>query len=273
MTCFFFSTAADWADTFSAAAVWAALAAEVAPAAVAARAVQPVAAAAAAAQRAEAAQAVQPAEASAAAGRPWGVVEVARPAPEAVVAARASTRVAAAGSAAMASLRPVSEALACPAPARSAAWSDFGRPAACRARQVLPFCSGNSAGRAGGGSLGWRCAPGVGGGGGAPLAPGTGSALLRQFLRNGAAPGLTLAGVTPGAGRIDRGARRRRQLALLDQRGALRGRVRQSRPERGTASTGRAMAAGDGAGLLITVLMTVVLWMLLKMMLPGGART
>jgi len=34
-----------------------------------------------------------------------------------------------------------------------------------------------------------------------------------------------------------------------------------------------AMAAGDGAGLLITVLMTVVLWMLLKMTLPAGATT
>ena len=106
MTCFFFSTAADWADTFSAAAAWAALAAEVAPVVVAARAVQPVAAAAAAAQRGGGGGAVQPAEASAAAGRPEAVVEVARPAPEAVVAARASTRVAAAGLAAMASLRP-----------------------------------------------------------------------------------------------------------------------------------------------------------------------
>jgi hypothetical protein len=33
------------------------------------------------------------------------------------------------------------------------------------------------------------------------------------------------------------------------------------------------IAAGDGLGLLMTPLMTVVLWMLLKMMLPGGART
>ena len=34
-----------------------------------------------------------------------------------------------------------------------------------------------------------------------------------------------------------------------------------------------ATAAGDGERLLITVLMTVVLWILLKIMLPGGART
>jgi hypothetical protein len=33
------------------------------------------------------------------------------------------------------------------------------------------------------------------------------------------------------------------------------------------------MEAGDGLGLLMTELMTPVLWMLLKMMLPGGART
>jgi hypothetical protein len=32
-------------------------------------------------------------------------------------------------------------------------------------------------------------------------------------------------------------------------------------------------AAGDGLGLLMTPFMTVVLWMLLKMTLPGGART
>jgi hypothetical protein len=49
------------------------------------------------------------------------------------------------------------------------------------------------------------------------------------------------------------------------------GKLGPSEPLRGPPAA--ATAAGDGERLLITVLMTVVLWILLKIMLPGGART
>lgn len=117
-----------------------------------------------------------------------------------------------------------------------------------------------------------------GSGGGAPLCPGTGRALVfgnSRFNgampgRIGALPGGRFAGVTPGA------------LGLIDALGGggnlpcwisvARCSTRDGKfgprvagPDapalRGPAAA--AIAAGVGAGLLITVLMTVVLWMLL----------
>ena len=253
MTCFFFSTAADWADTFSAAAVWAALAAEVAPAAVAARAVQPVAAAAAAAQRAEAAQAVQPAEASAAAGRPWGVVEVARPAPG---GGGGGARFNSACGGGVGRDGVVAPGVGGPRLSRSCTfggvvgfWTTGGLPGAPGA--ALSFWKFGRPVAPGGGSLVLVLAPGVGGGGGAPQAPGTGSALVfGSSSRNGAAPGLTLAGVTPGA---------RGLIAALGGAGSLPCWISEARcavefgrasPERGTASTGRRDGGGRWRGIV-----------------------
>ena len=115
------------------------------------------------------------------------------------------------------------------------------------------------------------------GGGGAPGAPGTGSELALGIpCPGGKALGVTLAGTAPGGvpglavGLIE----------ALGGTGSLPCWIREARCATAGGSDGpgvpaRAAAAAVGelgvaVGWLITVLITVVLWMLLKTMLFGG---
>jgi len=90
--------------------------------------------------------------------------------------------------------------------------------------------------------------------------------------------GVTLTGVEPGVpgltvGLIDAlGGGANLPCWISDARCAtVFGKVGPTTPVLGAPAA--ASAAGDGAGLLMTVLMMVVLWMLLKTMLFGGATT
>ena len=137
----------------------------------------------------------------------------------------------------------------------------------------------------------------LGGAGGAPLAPGTGSALvLGKVWFDGSAPGALTGCVTfglpacpaPGKPVLAAGL-----IAALGGTGALPcwisvalcatagGSVGVAPPCAGTTGEpGRPIALAPspatgaaGCGLLMTLLMTVVLWMLAKMMLFGGGAT
>jgi hypothetical protein len=125
------------------------------------------------------------------------------------------------------------------------------------------------------GAAGW-----LGGTGGVPLAPGTGNAFaFGGSCRGGVAlDGVTLAGVGPGMpgltlGLIDAlGGGASLPCWISDARCTTAfGKVGPTTPVRGAPAA--ASAAGDGVGLLMTVLMMVVLWMLLKTMLFRGAST
>ena len=118
-----------------------------------------------------------------------------------------------------------------------------------------------------------RCAPA--GGGGAPLAPGTGSALA---FGNPCPCGAVLAEIAPVAPSLAVGL-----IEALGGIGSLPCWIRDARCATtggragpGVAARAAAAAVGDpgvAGGWLITVLMTVVLWMLLKTTLLGGGAT
>ena len=115
-----------------------------------------------------------------------------------------------------------------------------------------------------------------GGAGGAPLAPGTGSELAcgNPCPCGNAAFGARLAGVAPGVPGRAAGL-----IAALCGTGSLPCWISEARcatagGSAGVAAPARPAAApgppAGAAGWLITVLMTVVLWMLLKTTLFGG---
>lgn len=139
----------------------------------------------------------------------------------------------------------------------------------------------------------------LGGGGGAPLAPGTGSALvLGKGCVGGSAPGALAGSVAFGRPTCPAGAPGKPVLtagliAALGGTGALPcwisvalcatagGSVGVAPPCPGaTGEPGRPPAlvpspptGAAGCGRLITLLMTALLWMLAKMMLFGGGAT
>jgi hypothetical protein len=144
--------------------------------------------------------------------------------------------------------------------------------------------------------------PALGGAGGAPLAPGTGSALvLGKGWFGGSAPGAFAGCVTFGlacpAGAPGKPAFTAGLIVALGGTGALPcwisvalcatagGSVGVAPPGRGAAvavgnpagppalAPSPATGAAGCGGLLMTLLMTALLWMLAKMMLFGGGAT
>lgn len=157
----------------------------------------------------------------------------------------------------------------------------FGSPCPCAA-----FGTGVGSGVAGVSlTLGFTTTGAVapGGAGGAPLVPGTGSALtFGKPCPGGKAFGATLAGAgvgVPALGVVG-------TIEALGGTGNLPCWIRLARwataggsagvvatAPRGNAGKAGAPGAGGAGGLLMTLLMTVVLWMLAKMMLFGGGAT
>ena len=127
--------------------------------------------------------------------------------------------------------------------------------------------------------LGPLAAGGGGGGGGAPLAPGTGSALVFGSPC-GSTFGVTVTGAGVGVPPLTVGV-----IVALGGTGNLPCWIRVARwataggsegtapAPRGAIGPAGAPGVGAGGGWLMTLLMTVVLWMLLKMTLFGGGAT